>query len=132
MTAEFGLSEDEPSKTSNISVHGMQDKLTLNVSKADHINVAKNLIYSLGNFQWQTAIPIPKISNSDIQLSTNSNNDYEKILEQSLKLIDDLFMDYFLNVGAGMWKLQPRSHGLRNWGIIAVITNNKFRIYAID
>ncbi|KAF0333126.1 kinase-like protein [Gigaspora margarita] len=59
----------------------------------------------------------PKISNSDIQLSTNSNNDYMKILEQPFKFIDDLFMEYFLNARAGMWELQSRSRDVRERGV---------------
>ncbi|RIB16306.1 kinase-like domain-containing protein [Gigaspora rosea] len=59
----------------------------------------------------------PKISNSDIQLSTNSNYDYEKILEQPFKFIDDLFMEYFLNARTGMWELQARSRDVRERGV---------------
>ncbi|RIB16297.1 kinase-like domain-containing protein [Gigaspora rosea] len=63
---------------------------------------------------------MPNISNSEIPLSTNSNNDYKKILgqsQQSLKFIDDLFMEYFLNAIAGMWKLQHRSRDVKRRGV---------------
>ncbi|RIB09070.1 kinase-like domain-containing protein [Gigaspora rosea] len=64
------------------------------------IESIKKRKFGTNKFDKFISITTPKISNSEIPLSTNSNNDYKKILkqsQQSLKFIDDLFMEYFLN-----------------------------------
>lgn len=60
----------------------------LNLSGKEHFGTSK-----FGEFILNI---MPKISNSDIQL----------LLELSLKFMEDLFMEYLLNVGAGTWDLQ--------------------------
>ncbi|RIB07478.1 hypothetical protein C2G38_2045978 [Gigaspora rosea] len=62
LIADFGLSKNEASKTSNASVHGMQvyidpqcfENVSYKRSKKSHWG------NSLGNFKWQIAIPITK------------------------------------------------------------------------
>ncbi|RIB06151.1 kinase-like domain-containing protein [Gigaspora rosea] len=64
------------------------------------LNLLRKENFGTNKFDKFISDTTPKISNSEISLSTNSNNDYKKILEQSqqsLKFIDDLFMEYFLN-----------------------------------
>ncbi|KAF0457488.1 kinase-like protein [Gigaspora margarita] len=72
--------------------------------------IQESLLDLSGKENFDTTL---EISNSDIPLSTNSNHDYEKILEQLFKFIDNLSMEYFLNAGAGMWELQPQSRDVR-------------------
>ncbi|KAF0374972.1 kinase-like protein [Gigaspora margarita] len=82
------------------------------------LDLSGNENFGTSKFDELISDTTPKISNLDIQLSTNSNHYYEKILEQLFKFIDDLFMEYFLNAGAGMWELQSRSRDVRERGVV--------------
>ncbi|KAF0467210.1 calmodulin-dependent protein kinase [Gigaspora margarita] len=81
------------------------------------LNLLRKENFGTSKFDKFISDSTPKISNSEIPLSINSNNDYKKILEQSLKFIDDLFMEYFLNAIAGIWNLQRLSHDVKRRGI---------------
>ncbi|KAF0467211.1 kinase-like protein [Gigaspora margarita] len=80
------------------------------------MDLSENENFGTSKFDEFISDTTSKISNSDIPLSTNSNNDYEKILEP-LKFIDDLFMEHFLNAGAGVWELQSRSRDVGERGV---------------
>ncbi|KAF0374971.1 kinase-like protein [Gigaspora margarita] len=77
----------------------------------ESLDLSGNENFGTSKFDEFISDTTPKILNLDIQLLTNSSHYYEKILEQLFKFIDNLFMEYFLNAGAGIWVLPYSAPG---------------------